>query len=465
MGRFSKEEIEGAFRRYQVQGRDAARSGDWARWGKMFTEDVTYIEQQVGQWGGREAAVREMAALMHQTEGTPWVWVNQYPVKSYIVDEDRGWVWSQIWNRMEDPGNGVVLQENCLTMLRYDGDGLFNYEEDLYNPHAFERMVKEWITINETCKAEQKHSAREARAAAAATFAELDAGEPATAPPLARKYAQARAELTPRGRFPRQEIEEAFDHYRKQLALSGKTTDWSHWGAALTKDATWIDCALGHLGKREAIVREVEARLHQVDDDAPWVQLCRFPADEYISGRAFATPATAAATRPRSSRNSPTGVTASSRWSRRSTTRTTSSAPSTPGRPPSSPTTNDASDAQSASPTARQRRGPSHPTSEDLRAIPGPFDKLISPDRSWTRAGVPGSLVLIDARLVGSCKPRAHMPQCSGRQPCGSHFVLCAPAWRRSSSSPRSGLAPPMQTRKGTPAWSVKATASRSNTP
>jgi hypothetical protein len=282
MGRFSKEEIEGAFRRYQVQGRDAARSGDWARWGKMFTEDVTYIEQQVGQWGGREAAVREMAALMHQTEGTPWVWVNQYPVKSYIVDEDRGWVWSQIWNRMEDPGNGVVLQENCLTMLRYDGDGLFNYEEDLYNPHAFERMVKEWITINETCKAEQKHSAREARAAAAATFAELDAGEPATAPPLARKYAQARAELTPRGRFPRQEIEEAFDHYRKQLALSGKTTDWSHWGAALTKDATWIDCALGHLGKREAIVREVEARLHQVDDDAPWVQLCRFPADEYI---------------------------------------------------------------------------------------------------------------------------------------------------------------------------------------
>ena len=46
-----------------------------------------------------ESAVREMAALMHQNEGTPWVWVNQYPVKAYIVDEDRGWVWSQIWNR------------------------------------------------------------------------------------------------------------------------------------------------------------------------------------------------------------------------------------------------------------------------------------------------------------------------------------------------------------------------------
>ena len=53
MGRFSRDEIEAAFRHYQVQGRDSARSGDWARWGLMFTEDVTYIEQQVGEWGGR----------------------------------------------------------------------------------------------------------------------------------------------------------------------------------------------------------------------------------------------------------------------------------------------------------------------------------------------------------------------------------------------------------------------------
>jgi hypothetical protein len=282
MGRFSKQEIERAFERYQVQGREAARSGDWARWGEMFTEDCTYIEQEVGQWGGRAAAVREMAALMHQTEGTPWVWVNQYPVKAYIVDEDRGWVWSQIWNRMEDPGNGKVFQENCLTMLRYDGDGLFNYEEDLYNPHAYVQMVHNWVAEHEKCQAEGAETTRAARADAARSFAELEPGEPAAPPPVAQKYAQARVDAQPRGRFPRAEIEEAFDHYRKQLALAGKTTDWSHWGATLTKDATWIDCALGHMGKREAIVREVEARLHRVDDDAPWVQLCRFPADEYI---------------------------------------------------------------------------------------------------------------------------------------------------------------------------------------
>jgi len=283
MGRFSKQEIEAAFKRYQVQGRDAARSGDWARWGEMFTEDVTYIEHQVGEWGGRAAAVREMAALMHQSEGTPWVWVNQYPVKSYIVDEDRGWVWSQIWNRMEDPGDGTVLQENCLTMLRYDGDGLFNYEEDLYNPHAYVKMVENWVAHHDACQRESDGPTREARAAAARVFADLETGEPSEpSPEVFARYADDRAALSPRGRFPREEIEEAFDHYRRQLAHAGKTRDWRHLGAAITKDATWIDCALGHLGKREGIVREIEKRLHRVDDDAPWVQLCRFPVSEFI---------------------------------------------------------------------------------------------------------------------------------------------------------------------------------------
>ena len=278
MGRFSKAEIERAFRRYQVKGREAARSGDWARWGEMFTPDVTYVEQQVGEWGGRPAAVREMAALMHQTEGTPWVWVNQYPVKSWIVDADRGWVWSQIWNRMEDPGNGKVFQENCLTMLRYDGRGLFNYEEDLYNPHAYVKMVERWVVEHEKCQSEGEEATREARAAAARALADVEHGEPADAPDLFGKYRRKRAKQKPRGRFHRDEIAEAFDHYRAQLTRAGETMDWRHWGAAITKDVTWVDCALGTLGKREGIVREIEAEAApDVDDDAPWVHLCTLP--------------------------------------------------------------------------------------------------------------------------------------------------------------------------------------------
>ena len=106
--------------------------------------------------------------------------------------------------------------------------------------------------------------------------------EPARPSGIGQKYANQRRGHEVRGRYPREEIGEAFDAYCEQLALSGKTTDWRHWGASLTPDVTWIDCALGHLGKREAVVREVERRLHGVDDDAPWVHLCRFPVAEYI---------------------------------------------------------------------------------------------------------------------------------------------------------------------------------------
>jgi hypothetical protein len=185
---------------------------------------------------------------------------------------------------MEDPGNGAVLQENCLTMLRYDGNGFFNYEEDLYNPHAYVAMVKRWVELHEACQQEAiDETTRAARADAARAFADQPTFSP-EAPPatISASYAEERASRSPRGRFPRAEIEEAFDHFRRQLALAGKTRDWGHLGAALTKDATWIDCALGHLGKREGIVRAIERRLHCVDEDAPWVQLCRFPAAEFI---------------------------------------------------------------------------------------------------------------------------------------------------------------------------------------
>jgi hypothetical protein len=168
-------------------------------------------------------------------------------------------------------------------MLRYDGDGLFNYEEDLYNPHAYVQMVKDWVARNEQCQDDMDATTRAARAEAAQVFADLVTGDPIEPPPsIWQQHAAGRAEALPRGRFPKEEIEEAFDHFRAQLAHAGKTRDWRHFGAAITKDATWIDCALGHLGKREAIVREIERRLHQVDDDAPWVQLCRFPVAEFI---------------------------------------------------------------------------------------------------------------------------------------------------------------------------------------
>ena len=283
MGRFTREEIDTAFKRYQEVGLTAARSGDWKVWGSIFTEDCGYWEHSLGQWGGRDAVAREMGALMHKTEGTPWIWVNQYPVDAYVIDEDRGWVWSLIWNRMEDAGDGLVRQCPCLTLLHYAGDGLFSFEEDLYDPNQFLAMMDEWVAVNERCKAEEtdRNTLLEARRAAATEIA-LEASPEPQAPKLQGDYARHRDEAQYAGRFSTEELDEAFGLFRRNLALAAKTNDWRHFGASLTPDATVVDCELGPLGKREAIVREIESHLHRTDPEEPWACLNVFAPGEYV---------------------------------------------------------------------------------------------------------------------------------------------------------------------------------------
>ncbi len=304
MPRFTREEIEDAFARYQDMGLVAARSGDWRHWGEMFTPDANYHEHVLGQWGGREAIVREMSSVMQVVETTnsvdhlvgdaalqsdqgaanPWIWCNQYPCNDYVIDLDRGWVWSLIWNRMEDPGDGRVLQCNVLTLLHYAGNGQFSFEEDLYNPRQFATMMQAWLAAKEECQDNfgEDDDERRADRKAAATAIALDRD---VAPPddsLMRPDHDA-AEKIPeaQGRYATEEIEAALQKYREGLALAGRTNDWRHWGACLTPDTTFIDCELGHLGKRIAVVREVERRMHQVEGKRPYAYLNHFPIAEY----------------------------------------------------------------------------------------------------------------------------------------------------------------------------------------
>jgi len=44
----------------------------------------------------------------------------------------------------EGPGDGSVHQEYNFTLLKYAGDGLWSYEEDIYNPMRFGSMVAGW---------------------------------------------------------------------------------------------------------------------------------------------------------------------------------------------------------------------------------------------------------------------------------------------------------------------------------
>lgn len=304
MARFTREEIEAAFETYQDRGLMAARSGDWRHWGEMFTPDASYHEHILGQWGGREAIVREMASVMQVTEtsdevdhlvgpaalqskgaANPWIWCNQYPCNDYVIDVDRGWVWSLIWNRMEDPGNGKVFECNVLTMLHYAGNGQFDFEEDLYNPRQFGKMMEVWLEETKQCNAAFGEGDAERRAenkkAAMAMAIDQDV-EPPDSSLMRPEHGEVAAIPESQGRYSREEIEDALQKFRDAVATAGRTNDWRHWGACLTTDTTLIDCEMGRLGKRDAVVREVERRMHQIEGKQPYAYLNHFPIKEYV---------------------------------------------------------------------------------------------------------------------------------------------------------------------------------------
>ena len=65
-----------------------------------------------------------------------------FPVVWYSIDVEKGWVFAEIMNRMQDLGDRKIHEEANITILHYAGNGLFSYEEDAYNPHNFGEMLK-----------------------------------------------------------------------------------------------------------------------------------------------------------------------------------------------------------------------------------------------------------------------------------------------------------------------------------
>jgi uncharacterized protein (TIGR02246 family) len=142
MGKWSRAELEEAFDNYQRAALEAGMSGDWNPWADLFTEDATYVEHLFGTLGGREAIRRWITTTMAESPNNE---MKYFPIEWYIIDEDRGWVVCQVWNRMVDPGDGSLHQAYNFTLLKYAGDDKWSYEEDIYNPKHFQEMIQGWF--------------------------------------------------------------------------------------------------------------------------------------------------------------------------------------------------------------------------------------------------------------------------------------------------------------------------------
>ena len=158
MGRFTRGELEEAVEIYR-KGRDvASKTGDWRLWSALFTEDAVYIEHAYGEIHGRAAIedwiVKVMAPFPHM----------RFPQTWHVIDEERDALLFEVRNTLDHPTEpGKEFWFPNWSRVIYAGDGLFSYEEDVYNPSRDgPRVIREWLAaggrLASTDFLEMKHS-------------------------------------------------------------------------------------------------------------------------------------------------------------------------------------------------------------------------------------------------------------------------------------------------------------------
>ena len=151
MGRWTREELEEAFDKYNECVLKAAAAGKWELWtDECFTEDVTYEDPNFGVMGGRDAVSNWMNRL---TKDYPLSELKHFPSPWHVVDEERGWIVCEFRNRMRDPGDGSVHEVYNYTKLHYAGKGRFNYQRDAYDASHAPTMLEGWLKAKAKCEA------------------------------------------------------------------------------------------------------------------------------------------------------------------------------------------------------------------------------------------------------------------------------------------------------------------------
>ena len=80
------------------------------------------------------------------------------------------------------------------------------------------------------------------------------------------------------GRFTREELEVAFEEYRRVALRAGTTGNWDAWADLFTEDATYVEHLFGTLGGREAIRRWITRTMATPPND----RMKYFPVEWYV---------------------------------------------------------------------------------------------------------------------------------------------------------------------------------------
>ena len=131
---FDETEVRAAWENFVAVG----DSGDWSAWADLHTVDGVWVEHHLGTFRGREAIRDAITSVMAMAPSTM-----SFPVEWVVIDGSR--VVYYPWQVLPHPSGGEDFRFGCVTVLEYAGDGLFSYQEDLYNPAEGEAVFAAWI--------------------------------------------------------------------------------------------------------------------------------------------------------------------------------------------------------------------------------------------------------------------------------------------------------------------------------
>ena len=134
MTTFSRSEVEEAYQQFVAVG----DSGDWNAWADLHSDDGLWVEHHLGTFTGREAIRKGITDVMKPVP------MMVFPVEWHMIEGNR--VVYYPWQVMPDPkGGDEVYRFGCITILEYAGNGLWSYQEDLYNPQEADKVMKAWM--------------------------------------------------------------------------------------------------------------------------------------------------------------------------------------------------------------------------------------------------------------------------------------------------------------------------------